>query len=62
MKLTVILGPPAKVAPTDDIIKDKADEHPGHVVKRGCRRQVARAGEDEREVEILEESDPEFLM
>jgi hypothetical protein len=61
-QLTVILRPPAKVAPTDDIIKDKADEHPWHVVKRGRRRQVARAGEDEREVEILEETDPELLV
>jgi hypothetical protein len=61
-QLTVILGPPAKVAPTDDIIEEKANEHPGHVVKRGCRRHVARAGEDEREVEIFEEPDPELLV
>jgi hypothetical protein len=50
------------VAPTNDIIKEKADEHPGHVVKRGCRRQVARASENEREVDIFEEADPELLV
>jgi hypothetical protein len=61
-QLTIILRPPAKVAPSDDIIKHKADEHPGHVVKRGCRRQVACAGEDDREVEIFEETDPELLV
>jgi len=61
-QLTVILGPPAKVAPTDDIIKDKADEHPGHVVKRGCRRHEARAGEHEREVEVFEETNLELLV
>jgi len=61
-QLTVILGPPAKVAPTDYVIKDKTDEHPGYVVKGRCRRQVARAGKDEREVEIFEETDPELLV
>jgi hypothetical protein len=50
------------VAPTDEIIKDKADQDPGHVVKRGCRRQVPRAGEDEREIEIFEETDLELLV
>jgi hypothetical protein len=61
-QLTVILGPPTKVAPTDDIIKDKADKHPGHEVKRGRRRHVSRASEDEREVKILEETDLELLV
>jgi hypothetical protein len=61
-QLTVILGPPGKVASTDDIIKDKTDQHPGHEVKRGCRGKVARAGKDEREVEIFEETDLELLM
>lgn len=44
--LTIVLGPPAKVAPTDDIIKDKADQHPGHIVERSRGRHVARAGKD----------------
>ena len=61
-QLTVVFRPPAKVAPTDDIIEEKADEHPGHVVERSCRRQVARASEDEGEVDIFEETDPELLV
>jgi hypothetical protein len=50
------------VAPTDDVVEDKADNHPGHVVK-GCRgRYEGRSGEDEREVDILEKIDLEFLV
>ena len=61
-QLTIILGPPGKVAPTDDIIKDKADQHPGHEVQRGRRRHAASAGEDKGEVEIFKETDPELLV
>ena len=50
------------MAPTDDIIEGKADQYRGRVVKRRCRRQVARADEDEREVEIFERNDLEPLM
>ena len=50
------------MAPTDDIIEDKADQHPGHVVKRRCRRQVSRAAEDDREVDIFERNDLELLV
>ena len=50
------------MAPTDDIVKDKADEHTGYEVERRSRRQAARAVEDEREVDVLEEIDPELLV
>ena len=50
------------MAPADDVIKEKADEHPGHIVKRGCRRHAARGGENEWEVDIFEESNPELSL
>ena len=50
------------MTPTDEVVKDKADEHPGHIVKGRCRRQIPRAGEDEREVDIFERTDLELLM
>jgi hypothetical protein len=59
-RLTVVLGPPTKVAPTNDIVKDKADEHPGHIVEGRHRRQVFRATEDKREVDVLEETNFEL--
>ena len=61
-RLTVVLCPPVKVAPTDDIVKDKADENPGHVVKGGRRRYVARAAEGNREIDILEETYSELFV
>lgn len=59
---TIVLGPPAKVAPTDDIVEDKADEHPGHKVERRRRRQATRAGEDDWESDVFEEIDLELLV
>ena len=50
------------MAPADDIVKDKADENTGHVVKRRRRRQAVRSGEDNREVDVLEETDLELLV
>lgn len=50
------------MATTDDIVKDKADDDPGHVVKGRCRRHAGRAGEDKREVEVLEKVDLELLV
>lgn len=59
---TVILGPPAKVAPTDDIVEDKAEEHPGHIVERRRRGHATRADEDDREAEVLEEIEFELFV
>ena len=50
------------MAPTNDIVKDKADEHTRHIVEGRRRRQVASDAKDEREVDILEEIDPELLV
>ena len=61
-KLTVVLGPPAKVSPADDIVEQIADKHPGNVVERRRGGHATRAGEDEREVEVLEEFEPELLV
>jgi hypothetical protein len=60
-RLTVVLCPPVKVASTDDIVEDKADEHPEHVVKGGRRRHVARAAEGDWEIDVLEETYLNFL-
>src|ERR1700679_3074770 len=61
-RLTIVLCPPVKVASTDDIVKDKADEHCGHVVKGGRRRYVARAAEDDWKIDVLEEPYSELLV
>ena len=53
--LTVVLCPPVKVASTDDIVKDKADEHRGRVVERSRRRHVGRGTKDDREIDVFEE-------
>ena len=50
------------MAPTDNIVKDKANEHTGHVVQECRLRHVGHAGEDNWEVEILEEINPEPLV
>ena len=59
---TVVFGPPAKVPPPDDVVEDKADEHPGHKVERRRGRQGARAHKNDREAEVLEEIDPELFV
>ncbi len=61
-RLTIIFGPPAEVATTDDIVEQEADEDPWHVVERRCRWHVARPDENKREVKILEESKVELLV
>jgi hypothetical protein len=61
-RLTAVLCPPVKVASTDDIVEDKADEHPEHVVKGGGRRHVVRAAEGHWEIDVLEETYPELLV
>ena len=51
--LTVVLGPPPKVATTNEIVKDEADKDPGYIVERCRGRQVVCAKND-REINILE--------
>ena len=60
--LTVVLGPPAKVPPTDEIVKYVTDEGPGYIVERCRGRQVVRAYKDEREVEVLEYTQSELFV
>jgi hypothetical protein len=60
--LTVVLRPPVKVAPTDVIVKDEADQDPRYIVERCRGRQVASARKDDREIEVLEETDFELLV
>ena len=50
------------MAPTDDIVKDKAHKYTRYEVNWRCRRQVPRAGKDDREVDVLEEIDFELLV
>ena len=60
--LTVILGPPVKVAPTDETVKHVADEHPGYIIERCRGRQAARVHKDDREIEILEGVESELFV
>jgi len=61
VQLTVVFAPPAEAAPTDDMVEDEADEHPGCIVDRRRRRNVG-IGKDEREIEVLETVHLEFLV
>jgi hypothetical protein len=62
-RLTVVLCPPVKVASTDDIVEGEGEERPEHKVKGGCRRYVARRkAEDDREIDVLEETYSELLV
>lgn len=60
--LTVVLGPPAKVATTHEIVKDVADDDPGYIVDRCRGRHVPRARKDDREIEVLEEIESELFV
>src|SRR5579863_7502029 len=61
-RLTVVLGPPGEVSPTDNVVKEEADENPGYIVERRRGRHVHRAREDEREIKVLEERHLELLL
>jgi hypothetical protein len=61
-RLTVVLCPPVKVASTGDIVKDKADEHPRHVVEGVRRRHDDRAAKGDWEIDVLEETYSELLV
>jgi len=50
------------VAPTDEIIQDKAQEDPGYIIQRCRGRQVASARKDDREIEVLEETDFDLFV
>ena len=61
-RLTVVLCPPVKVASADDIVKDKADEHPGHVIKGSRSRRVLHAAEHDWEIDVFEETYSKLLV
>jgi hypothetical protein len=44
------------VASTDDIVKDKTDQHQGHVVKGGRRRHEGNAAEEDWKIDVFEET------
>ena len=50
------------MATTDSIVEHEADEDPRYIVEGRCGRHVTRAGENKREIKILEESKFELLM
>jgi len=50
------------VAPTDEIVKEVADQDPGYIIQRCRGRHVARARKDDREIEVLEETDFELFV
>ena len=62
MVRTDVLGPPAKVVPTDVIVEDIAGEDQWYKVERCGGGQVLRARKDEREIEILEHIKPERFV
>lgn len=51
---TVVLRPPRKVAPADDIVEDEANDRPRHVVDGGGRWNETRPIEDDGEVHIAQ--------
>jgi hypothetical protein len=51
-RLTVALGPPREMTPADDVLEDEANDAPGDMVDRVRQGDVARAGKDDREVEV----------
>ena len=53
--LTVVLCPPGEVTAANDIVEDKPDDRPGHVVERGRGRDETGAAEDDGEVDVFEE-------
>jgi hypothetical protein len=58
--LTVVLGPPPIVATTNEIVKDEADKDPGYIVEK-CRGR-AQTPKDDREIDVLEHIQSEFLV
>ena len=58
----VVLGPPPKVATTNEIVKDEADNDPGYIVERCGWRQVARTRKDDRKIDILERIQSELFV
>ena len=54
--LTVVLRPPGEVTAADDVVEDERDDRPGDVVDRARGRDVADAGEDDGEVDVLDDA------
>lgn len=52
-RLTIILCPPREVAPSDKIVKNKANDKPWYIVISTCRRNVRRPIEHDREIHIF---------
>ena len=57
---TVVLRPPREVPPADHILEDESDDRPRDVVHSRCRRDGARAGEDDREAVVVMECRADF--
>lgn len=55
-KRTVVLRPPRKMTPADDVVEDEARDGPGHVVRRRRRRDEARPAEDDRPVDVPDDA------
>jgi hypothetical protein len=51
--LTVVLGPPAEVSPSDDVVKHEADNSRRDKVDRSCRWDAGSTREDDGHVDIL---------
>jgi len=60
--LTVILGSPANLALTDEILKGVAGEELGYIVERCRQGQVACACEGKQGIEVLEEIESEIFL
>ena len=60
--LTVVLGSPANLALTDEIVKGVAGEELGYIVERCRRGQVALAREGKRGIGVLEEIESEIFL
>jgi len=60
--LTVVLGSPANLALTDEIVKGVAGEEPGYIVERCRWGQDALACGGKRGIEVLEEIESEIFL
>ena len=50
------------MSPTDNVVKDEADQNPGYIIERRRGGYAARDSENEREIEVLEELHVELLL
>ena len=54
--LTIVFRPPGEVTAADDVVEDEPDDTPRHVVRWSSRRDVTRASEHDRPVDVLQEA------